>query len=159
MTLTGRGTARSGVTNAQYEPSRPRPGTASKYAGAEATADDWLAFTKQTYGTPEALTRASAKQLLMDAGAEIGSWCFRPSSKGTSTVVLCILITARNNVANLRIETKRGGKVDVYDLGSTPISFPSMRTALDHFADPDAEPNNTVPLGNCIALPDYEADA
>ena len=115
----------------RYETSRPRAGTASKYAGAESTVDDWLAFTKQTHGTPDALTRASAKQLLVDSGAEIGSWCFRPSSKGTSTMVLCILITAQNNVANLRIETKRSGKVDVYVNHTVePRSSPFFSTAL-----------------------------
>ena len=145
--------AQNGVSNVQYEQGPSR----SKYGGAvAATADDWLDHCEQTHGTPDALTRDSAKALLMEAGAELGSYCIRPSSKGKSMVVLCVLTTA-SNVANIRMEIKRNGSVAVLDLAAKPLPFGSVDEALAHFADPNAEPNNSVPLGQPIGLPGASA--
>jgi len=104
------------------------------------TVDDWLA------GIPaSSLDRAGAEALLRGSGEGPGAFCFRPSSK-PGMVVLCVLVGEK--VANIRLEL-RGEKVVVHDLGA-PLVLPTMEAVLAHFSDLTNQPNNSVPLGNCI---------
>ena len=112
--------------------------------------DAWLTFANRP-AAETGFTRATANTLLHASPIGQGAFCFRPSSQGGATVVLCVLVEGK--VANLRIDTASNGAVKVKDLASEPISFKSMDHALAHFADPDAKPNNSAPLVESAALP------
>jgi len=110
----------------------------------------WLAFARRPAAETN-FSRTDANALLQASPLGEGAFCFRPSSQGGATVVLCVLVEGK--VANLRIDTASDGSVTVKDLASEPIYFQSMDHALAHFADPDAKPNNSAALIESAALP------
>jgi len=119
-----------------------------------AKAKEWLPEWLQLAKMPTAdtgLTREGASRMLMASASGPGTFCFRPSSKDPNTVVLCVLID-NENVANLRMKTADTGQVAVYDLTAKPVEFKDFDSALAHFADPNASPNNSVPISECMSL-------
>ena len=119
-----------------------------------ATAREWLPEWLRLAAMPTAttgLTREGTSRMLKAAASGPGTFCFRPSSKGANTVVLCVLID-NDNVANLRMKTADTGKVAVYDLTPSPINFKDFDHALAHFADVSSTPNNSVPISECMSL-------
>ena len=112
--------------------------------------DAWLAFANRP-AAETGFTRATANTLLHASPIGTGAFCFRPSSQGGATVVLCVRVEGKD--ASLRIDTATNGAVNVKDLASEPISFESMDHALAHFADPDAKPSIAAPLVELAALP------
>jgi hypothetical protein len=109
------------------------------------------------------LTREAVTELLLgDEAARPGAFCFRPSSKGNNTVVLCVMIQARDaakgvlgSTANIRLVSAGGGSstVSVHDLTPKPIEFAGMAAVLAHFADPTSEPQNSSAITTCIKAP------
>jgi len=125
-------------------------GTAPLPAKAKEWLPEWLQLAKMPTADT-GLTREGASRMLMASASGPGTFCFRPSSKDPNTVVLCVLID-NENVANLRMKTADTGQVAVYDLTAKPVEFKDFDSALAHFADPNATPNNSVPISECMSL-------
>ena len=88
-------------------------------------------------------------QHLISCGTGPGTYCFRPSSKDTNTVVVCILVDSVR-VAHSWIQCDDEGSVQVFDLATeTSIKFPLFDAALKHLED-----HNTVQISDCMEIPD-----
>ena len=109
----------------------------------------WMELVKQP-AAATGLTRAGASEMLLACDTGAGTYCFRPSSQ-PGMMVLCVLIDAAT-VASLRIRLETNGEVAVHDLAPAPVTFGSLDDALAHFANPDSQPNNKVPITQCLAL-------
>ena len=144
--------------NTEYDVAAQNTGApeTSRVQGVDSATQSWLDFcSPQLASDPgRKFGRNDARALLLDSGVGVGGYCFRPSSKGPSTVVLCVLITLEPvQVANIRLESYPCGQVHAHDLADEPIIFDSMGSVLAHFRDPHAQPNNQVPLGTCPTTP------
>lgn len=119
---------------------------------SRALLDEWLQLATLPSAT-SGLTGGACKQHLLACNTGAGTFCFRPSSKDTRTVVMCVLVDDAS-VAHIRIRCAPDGSVEVLDLAPEPIPFQTFDASLNHFADPAAQPNNTVPITGCLAIPD-----